>query len=146
MHARMAQRLLLRRRMPSARRFRAWPLLVVVLIVACGAVRDAVPKRPPTPTGAHENVAELWIDPGDVASRDLSAGPGGAELTPDAAATYTFAKEKTHGTSPGYRVRDAAGRRWSVKLGAEAQPEVVVSRLLWAAGYHQPPTYYVARF
>ena len=28
----------------------------------------------------------------------------------------------------------------------KAQPEVVVSRLLWAAGYHQPPTYYVAHF
>jgi hypothetical protein len=32
---------------------------------------------------------------------------------------------------------------WSVKLGREAQPEIAVSRLLWAIGYHQPPTYYV---
>jgi hypothetical protein len=30
-----------------------------------------------------------------------------------------------------------------VKLGPEAQTEVAVSRILWALGYHQPPTYYV---
>jgi hypothetical protein len=33
-----------------------------------------------------------------------------------------------------------------VKLGPEAQTEVVVSRILWALGYHQPPTYYVAKW
>jgi len=33
-----------------------------------------------------------------------------------------------------------------VKLGKEAQTEVVASRLLWAIGYHQPPTYYVAEW
>jgi hypothetical protein len=43
-------------------------------------------------------------------------------------------------------VRDARGRVWDAKLGAEAQPEVVVSRLLWAVGYHQPELYYVARW
>ena len=32
---------------------------------------------------------------------------------------------------------------WSVKLGPEAQAEVVASRLLWAIGFHQPPTYYL---
>jgi hypothetical protein len=32
---------------------------------------------------------------------------------------------------------------WSVKLGPEAQSEVVSSRILWAIGFHQPPTYYL---
>ena len=32
---------------------------------------------------------------------------------------------------------------WSAKIGPEAQTEVVVSRLLWALGYHQPPIYYL---
>jgi hypothetical protein len=32
---------------------------------------------------------------------------------------------------------------WSVKLGPEAQTEVVASRVLWAIGYHQPPAYYL---
>ena len=38
-------------------------------------------------------------------------------------------------------VRDQQGTRWSVKLEIEAQPELVASRVLWAVGYHQPPTY-----
>jgi hypothetical protein len=33
---------------------------------------------------------------------------------------------------------------WNVKLGPEAQAEVVASRALWALGYHQPPTYYLS--
>ena len=32
---------------------------------------------------------------------------------------------------------------WNTKYGPEARSEVAVSRLLWAVGYHQPPTYYV---
>ena len=41
---------------------------------------------------------------------------------------------------PGYDVRDTNGMVWSVKLGPEAQPEVVASHLLWSIGFHQPPT------
>jgi hypothetical protein len=33
-----------------------------------------------------------------------------------------------------------------VKLGNEAQPEIVASRVLWAIGYHQPDTYYVSNW
>jgi hypothetical protein len=47
-------------------------------------------------------------------------------------------------TSYPYDVKDAAGLEWSVKLGPEAQSDVTVSRILWAIGYHQPPTYYLA--
>ncbi len=36
--------------------------------------------------------------------------------------------------------------RWDVKLGPEAQSEVVTSRVLWALGYHQPATYYIANW
>jgi hypothetical protein len=32
---------------------------------------------------------------------------------------------------------------WSVKTGPEGQSEVVTSRILWAVGFHQPPTYYL---
>ncbi len=34
-------------------------------------------------------------------------------------------------------------RKWDVKTGIEAQPEVVASRVLWAVGYHQPVVYFV---
>ena len=35
------------------------------------------------------------------------------------------------------------GVEWSVKLGPEAHTEVVLSRVLSAVGYHQPPVYYL---
>ena len=48
------------------------------------------------------------------------------------------------GYSRGYTVTDAQGRVWDVKIGAEAQPEVVASRVLWLIGYHQPIIYFVS--
>ena len=62
---------------------------------------------------------------------------------PGGPATFTFVAADQSGYSAGYDVRDANGLEWSVKLGPEAQPEVAVSRILWALGYHQPPTYYL---
>ena len=62
---------------------------------------------------------------------------------PDAAMAFEFVAEDRSGYSPGYDVRDAQGIEWSVKVGPEAQSEVAVSRLLWALGFHQPPTYYL---
>ena len=32
---------------------------------------------------------------------------------------------------------------WSAKIGPEAQTEVLLSRILWGLGYHQPPIYYL---
>ena len=50
------------------------------------------------------------------------------------------------GFSITYRVRDAQGREWNVKIGPEAQTEVVSSRIVWAVGYHQVPSYFVERW
>ena len=86
-------------------------------------------------------MSELWAE-ADTA-RDLFGGPGGADAAPDPQGRYQFVARDATGKSPGYDVRDAQGRLWSVKLGPEAQSEVVVSRLLWAAGYFQPATYYL---
>jgi hypothetical protein len=41
---------------------------------------------------------------------------------------------------------DPQGRTWDVKIGEEAQPEFVLSRVLWAVGYHQPVMYYVPKW
>jgi hypothetical protein len=86
-------------------------------------------------------MAELWAEAGPA--RDLFWGVGGRDAAPDPNGEYQFVARDTTGKSPGYDVRDAQGRLWSVKLGPEAQSEVVVSRLLWAAGYFQPATYYL---
>ena len=47
------------------------------------------------------------------------------------------------GSLHGYDVEGPDGLEWSAKIGPEAQTEVVLSRILWGLGYHQPPTYYL---
>jgi hypothetical protein len=89
------------------------------------------------------DIAQLWEEPTDLETRNLYWGPGGEALAPDPQAVFAFVKADRTGFSPGYDVRGADGMMWSVKLGPEAQPEVVVSRILWAVGFHQVPTYYV---
>ena len=120
---------------------RSLPAVLLVLLAACAgrtASPQAVIERP-----AAADIKELWTDPVDLESRDLFNGPGGANLAPNAAARYELIEVDETGFSPGYSVRDDQGTEWNVKLGIEAQPEVVGSRLLWALGYHQPATYLV---
>ena len=90
------------------------------------------------------DVAQLWEEPLDLEQRDLFQGVGGGSLVPSPRTPFEFVAEDRSGYSPGYDVRDAEGLAWSVKLGPEAQPEVAVSRLLWAIGYHQPAIYYLS--
>ena len=90
-------------------------------------------------------MAELWQEPVDLDRRNLLYGAGGEALRPRDS-TFTFIAEDRTGWSPGFDVRDANGVAWSVKLGPEAQTEVVVSRILWAIGYHQPPAYYLGKW
>jgi len=113
--------------------------VLTVLMMACGAIRTVhVPAASPTP----ELLAELWIDPGPT-PRDLYWGIGGEERAPDKSAVYKLKSRDEGGFSSSYDVKDAAGLEWSAKIGPEAQTEVVVSRILWGLGYHQPPTYYL---
>ena len=95
--------------------------------------------------GATHSIAELWQEPIDLEQRDLFYGAGGAGLAPGET-VFQFVARDTSGWSPGFDVKDENGVEWSVKLGPEAQSEVVTSRILWAIGFHQPPTYYVARW
>jgi hypothetical protein len=99
---------------------------------------QGIPGPPPS-------VAELWQEPVDLEQRDLLHGAGGSALVP-AGSEFQLVARDTSGRSPGFDVKDANGLEWSVKLGPEAQTEVVTSRVLWAIGFHQPPTYYVERW
>jgi hypothetical protein len=113
-----------------------------VMTLAFGVVLAAAGLE--TATVAPETLAEeLWLEPTDLEQRDLFRGPGDGPPPPTAKATFAFVKKDTTGRSPGYDVRDANGNVWSVKLGLEAQPEVVASHLLWSIGFHQPPTFYL---
>jgi hypothetical protein len=113
--------------------------LVALLVTACGgAVAIRAPERPPSP----EQIKELWIDPGGQ-PRDLFWGIGGKKYAPAPDAVYTFEARDDIGFSSSYDVKDPEGVEWSAKIGPEAQSEVVVSRILWGLGYHQPPVYYL---
>lgn len=109
-----------------------------LLMISCAPNQRAAidPKR----------MEQLWEEPTDLERRDLFLGVGGSKNAPDPDELYEFKEEKAVGTQPGYDVKDSKGRDWSVKLGSEARPEVAVSRLVWAIGYHQPSTYYLARW
>lgn len=113
-------------------------LLIVAQVIAATAC--ALNSRP---TLSSTKMAEFWQEPTNLTERNLLHGPGGAELAPDPESRYTLLEADDKGFSPGYDVRDERGRTWSVKLGPEARTEVVVSRLVWAMGYHQPSVYYL---
>ena len=118
-------------------------IAIVALAVAAGCGRITRDVRlAPDPAAT---VDELWQQPVDLTSRDLYFGAGGPELMPRET-TFAFVARDTSGWSPGFDVRSGNGLDWSVKLGPEAQSEVVSSRILWAIGYHQPPTYYLGQW
>ena len=117
----------------------ACAVAAIVVASACARTVRNVQVTPSQPA----IIAELWQAPEE--RRDLFLGPGGKTLLPQQTA-FTFVAEDTTGYSPGFDVRDDAGVEWSVKTGPEAQSEVVASRILWAMGFHQPPTYYLDRW
>ena len=121
-----------------------WCGLVAALALAVTDCSPAMRTTARVP-GAQAAAVSLWEEPHDLTSRDLFYGAGGKALAPRDPA-YAFVAEDTSGHSPGFDVRDARGLAWSVKLGPEAQSEVTTSRVLWAIGYHQPPTYYVSEW
>ena len=126
----------------------ALPALILA-VTATACVRVKAPASQPSPSVPG---ASLWQQPTDLASRDLLHGPWGAENAPDPKAAYTLVERKHTGVNLGMTVRDPKGREWSVKqpypgaIDFEAPVEVVLSRLLSAIGYHQPPVYFLSTF
>ena len=84
----------------------------------------------------------LWRNPTDIRVRNLFYGPGGKEHEPRG--TFRFTKEDLDGTNPKFFVRDQDGVKWKIKLGTEARPETVASRLVWAVGYFANEDYFLA--
>ncbi|HTC86690.1 MAG TPA: hypothetical protein VK686_00260 [Bryobacteraceae bacterium] len=89
----------------------------------------------------HPVLTELWREPQDIRSENLFYGPGGKEHEPKG--PFTFMKEDLDGTNPKYDVRDEEGIKWKIKLGAEARPETVASRFVWAVGFHADEDYFL---
>ena len=128
----------------AARLVRLLPIVPLAFAVAFCAGRTAPRTTAEDPTRVQ--LDQLWVQPSDLESRDLFHGSGGPKLAPDPLVPYELVAVDDSGYSPGYDVRDPKGTQWSVKLGIEAQPELVASRVLWAIGYHQPPMYVLTKW
>jgi hypothetical protein len=121
------------------------PVMLALYVPFCASVPDPVIAPTVELTG-------LWDAPADLAARNLYDGPWGRTRAPDPFAVYTLVEHKHTGVNPGMTVIDERGREWSVKQAppngqpAEGPIEVVLSRVLSAIGYHQPPVYYLPSF
>ena len=114
-------------------------IFATLLLTSCGGKTVVTTPQAPVPA---TRMAELRIDPG-TEPRDLFWGVGGKQYAPPPTAVYTFEARDDAGFSASYDVESPDGMEWSAKIGPEAQTEVVMSRILWGLGYHQPPVYYL---
>jgi hypothetical protein len=127
------------------------PSVTALGLVLALYVPFCVPVHDPVVTPGLE-IGGLWNAPRNLAARDLYYGTWGEENAPAAFATYTLVEHKHSGSNPGMTVVDERGRLWSVKQAPlageppEGPIEVVLSRVLDAVGYHQPPVYYMPSF
>jgi hypothetical protein len=115
-----------------------------LLVISSGVVLAQKNDKPARDKKPSSLPGLIWQDPGDVSSLDMINGIGGTADAPDPHATYTFTEEDMNGTSPKFKVKDAQGVEWKVKMGAEPQAETAATRLLWAAGYFVDEDYYEA--
>lgn len=117
--------------------FRRRTLALALLVISCVGIAPA--QNPAKDTSSF--APAIWRDPGDIKAKDLLNGPGGEKHHPQL--PVKFLKEDRHGQNSKFNVEDADGTKWKAKLGIEAQPEVVATRLLWAIGYFTNDNYYV---
>lgn len=118
---------------------------VVLCVAVCSACVPPTVKSTANSPLSRAAMAEFWIDP-QGAPRNLFEGVPPVRRKPVTEGRYRVLKRDTRGFSITYRVKDDEGVEWNVKIGPEAQTEVVTSRILWAVGYHQLPSYFVERW
>jgi len=109
---------------------------------------------PPTPAGEVNTLGEVpnsaWFTNRHAYRRltrdELQRGAGNRnEPVPQ----FTVIGSKAEGISPGFRMRDSAGRMYFVKSDPLSTPElataadVIVSKFLWAIGYNAPENYII---
>jgi hypothetical protein len=121
-------------------------MLFLVSILLSAPAAAALKKKDKLANGKGEITGDehavLWRRPTDIGARNLFYGPGGKAHQPHG--TFTFEKEDLDGSNPKFVVRDQDGVKWKVKLGVEAKPETVASRLVWSAGYFTNEDYFLA--
>ncbi len=120
--------------------------ILLAIATSVSSVAAATAKKRSKATGSAKEITSsvnpvLWRSPGDIRSRNLFFGPGGEKHAPHT--IFTFVKEDMEGTNPKFDVHDENGIKWKVKLGAEARPETVASRLVWSVGYSANEDYFL---
>ena len=121
-------------------------LTMICVLAAAGTGSLAIAQKGYIPFGTvgeitRPDIGELWQQPAGISTEDLLYGAGGREHVPHG--PFTFEKEDLEGTNPKFDVKDSDGVRWKIKLGAEAKPETVASRFVWAMGYHVDQDYWL---
>lgn len=116
-------------------------ILTIVLTAGFSSQAFAQKQKGAAPVPAGKPVA--WRAAGDIPTLNLLHGPGSEEMSPQA--PFTFVSESKLGASPKFKVKDARGVTWSVKMGPEAQAETVSTRLVWAMGYFADEAYHFDR-
>src|ERR1043165_3391313 len=120
--------------------FRTFIVALMAAALTLSACLPAVGQNEPSPSQKKEDKKEekkeekkeamaqgtpvFWQEPTDIASRNLLLGPGGEEMKPDLKQVI-WEESQQEGYSVKWKVRDASGKHWVVKLGNEAQPETV---------------------
>ena len=117
--------------------------LIVVLLLSVVSISPTASSNATQSKRQVVAPALIWKNPGEMKSRDLYYGSGSRALAP--APPFTFVEEDKDGTAPKFKVKDAHGVKWGVKLGPETQSETAATRLVWAAGYFTEETYYSRR-
>ena len=111
------------------------------MVFAFWRVRSEMRRRAAGEAPLQSRRAAIWRDPGPAETLDLAAGPGGRDGAP--APPFQFIEEHASGSSPCVSVRDARGRSWRAKWGAEVHTETFAARIAWAAGYFVEVNYFV---
>lgn len=114
-------------------------LLLALATLPVAAMQQQQQQQPPVPAAREPRIEELWVEP--EPNRNLLYGVGGRQLAPDPKERYQVREIKLRGFSEGFTLVDSKDREWSAKLPPESFAEVAASRILWAAGFHQPPIY-----
>jgi hypothetical protein len=138
------------------------PLSIPILVVVIAAIafsapfaggtshQDKVSKDDDRSAKLHvvsgsEGHPVLWKEPASIENLDLSYGPGSREDAPDPSGKFFYSGRDKKRTQKEIYVKDDKGREWIVKLGEEARPETLASRIVWAMGYHVDQDYLVAQ-
>lgn len=121
-------------------------LVTVFIAVYLGVLPSVSPSKIRKSSGAVTKItgdgpAVLWQYPQDIGMRNLLYGSGGEDHQPQG--TFTFVKEDLEGSNPKFDAVDQSGTKWKVKMGVEARPETVATRLVWAVGYYTDEDYFL---